>query len=155
MSKPNSVGENWKWGALPLLTQVGYILYLHNEGKSFKKILCSTVWWWKHLEVYMTNIFSMLAETKRLPPDIHRWLNGKRKTFLKLERIAELTNVYKQVYCTLKYAWMKKRTQLHWLNEMVWKLMHFQAKLQVTPAPPQAKTKYFFPTQFIKKRNTL
>lgn len=96
-------------------------------------VLMKTSW-----GVYDTDIYSMLADTKQPPPNIHRcfmldvrtwwrWLNGKRKTFLKLE-IAELTNVYKQVYCTLKYAWRKKWTRLHWLDEMVWKLMHLQAK---------------------------
>lgn len=164
MSKPNSVVENWEWGALPLLTQVGWLLYLHNGGKKNTPQHCVVMK--TSGGVYDKDIYRMLAETKRLPPDIHiscwtsdRWrrLRGKPETCLKLDVSTELTNVYKQVYCTLKYACRQKGSGLRGLDEMVWKTHAFSGKARSAhqPHPKQTKTKIFFSHSIHKKRNTL
>lgn len=132
----------------------------------------TTVWWWKHLEVnMMSTLYSMLAETKRLPPDIHRcfrlgfrtrwrWLNGKCRTFfflffffkawnnIRTDKCLQASLVHTQLF----QEWRIEPNCTGWLDEMVGKLMQLQAGYKChQPHPKQRKTKILFSTQFIKK----
>lgn len=86
-----------------------------------------------------------------------RWrrLRGRPETRLKLDVSTELTNVYKQVYCTLRSACRQKGSGLRGLDEMVWKTHAFSGKARSAhqPHPKQTKTKIFFSHSIHKKKH--